>query len=304
MNFILALLPVVAIVSLGQLLARLKLLPPEGWRAVERLCYMVLFPVMIVTVLAGASFETAPWRVAAACLGAQAVLTVLGLTARAFPRVERRSVGSIVQSNARWNTMIALSVAGAMFGAEGVALVAVVAATIIPTANLISVTALSHFGDPPEGARRHPLRELVRNPILIACMIGGALNLSGLAPKGVVLDTLDTLGDSAVAIGLLTAGAGVDLAALRTTGPQTLIWSLVRLCGFPLAAAGFAAVLGVTGVQLAVVVICAATPTASMGYILARQLGGDAPLMANLIAVQTVLAAVSMPILFALLAGG
>ena len=46
------------------------------------------------------------------------------------------------------------------------------------------------------------------------------------------------------------------------------------------------------------VAIAAATPTATNGYILARQLGGDAPLSANLIALQTVLAAATMPTVF------
>ena len=59
---------------------------------------------------------------------------------------------------------------------------------------------------------------------------------------------------------------------------------------------GLARALGVEGVSLAVIAIAAATPTATNGYILARQLGGDAPFMANLIATQTVLAAVTMPL--------
>jgi predicted permease len=37
-------------------------------------------------------------------------------------------------------------------------------------------------------------------------------------------------------------------------------------------------------------------PTASSAYILSRQLGGDAPLMAGIIAFQTLLAAVTMPL--------
>ena len=42
-------------------------------------------------------------------------------------------------------------------------------------------------------------------------------------------------------------------------------------------------------------------PTASSSYILARQLGGDAPLMAGITAVQTVLAVAAIPLVLALL---
>jgi len=39
-----------------------------------------------------------------------------------------------------------------------------------------------------------------------------------------------------------------------------------------------------------------ALPTASSSYILARQLGGDAPLMAGIIAGQTLLAVIALPL--------
>jgi predicted permease len=57
-------------------------------------------------------------------------------------------------------------------------------------------------------------------------------------------------------------------------------------------------VLGLSGIPLTIAVICAATPTATSSYILARELGGDAPLAANLIAVETVLAMLTMPLLY------
>ena len=107
---------------------------------------------------------------------------------------------------------------------------------------------------------------------------------------------LETLAAAALALGLLAAGAGLDLGALKRSGVPTLCWSLVRILGLPALAIGLARALGVEGVSLAVIAIAAATPTATNGYILARQLGGDAPFMANLIATQTVLAAVTMPL--------
>ncbi|MCO7237520.1 AEC family transporter, partial [Cobetia sp. Dlab-2-U] len=82
---------------------------------------------------------------------------------------------------------------------------------------------------------------------------------------------------------------------------RTLIWSLVRLLGLPALAVGFCVLLGVTGVPLVIALICAATPTATSSYILAKELGGDAPLAANLIAVETVLAMITLPGLYLLL---
>lgn len=59
---------------------------------------------------------------------------------------------------------------------------------------------------------------------------------------------------------------------------------------------------GVQGAALSVVALSAAVPTASSSYVLARRLGGDAPLMSVIITTQTVLARVSLPVVL-LLAG-
>jgi malonate transporter and related proteins len=50
---------------------------------------------------------------------------------------------------------------------------------------------------------------------------------------------------------------------------------------------------------LVIVAICSAVPTSPSAYVLARQMGGDAPLLAQIITLQTMLAAATMPIAIA-----
>ncbi|HCJ16071.1 MAG TPA: hypothetical protein DHV57_01490 [Hyphomonas sp.] len=142
---------------------------------------------------------------------------------------------------------------------------------------------------------------LFKNPIVIACIGGLALAGASVTLPRLLDDSLRILGDAALALGLLSAGAGVDLSALKRAGSRTLTWSLVRLLGLPAFAVGFCLLLGVTGTPLVIALICAATPTATSSYILAKELGGDAALSANLIAVETVLAMVTIPTLYLLL---
>jgi len=299
-GFLYALLPVIAIVALGHVLSVRNWIPAESWRAIERLSYVVLFPALIIRTLANTPFETAPWRLAAALILAQLVLGGIGLLARFLPGMTRPAVGTIIQSNVRWNTMIGLSIGSLLYGQEGLALVTIAAAVMIPTANVVSVYALIAHAENPHGPAPKPLLALMRNPIVLACIIGIALAASNIELPRLGNDMLRILGDAALALGLLSAGAGVDLSALRRAGPRTLTWSLVRLLGLPLLAIGFGLALGLSGMALTIAVICAATPTATSSYILARELGGDAPLAANLIAVQTVLAMLTLPLLYLL----
>ncbi|MEL6473389.1 MAG: AEC family transporter [Pseudomonadota bacterium] len=297
-SFINALIPVIAIVAIGQVMALRGIIAPDGWRAIERLSYVLLFPLLIIRALASAPFDEAPWLMAGALIAAQLITGGAGLLGGKLTRLSGPALGSVIQSNLRWNTFVALSIAGSLYGDAGLALVSIAAAAMIPTANILSVGALTRFADTPDGRKPNVLRDLATNPLIIACVVGAALNAANLAPTGVIDRTMGILAQATIALGLLAAGAGVDFGALKRAGARTVGWSLVRLLILPLSALGVALAFGLSGMKLGVLVIAAATPTATNGYILSRQLGGDAPLSANLIALQTVLAAGTMPALF------
>ncbi|MEO9601373.1 AEC family transporter [Parasphingorhabdus sp.] len=297
-SFIYALIPVVLVTILGWLLAHRNFRSVDGWRAIEKLVYFVFFPALIVNVLASASFEIMPWAMVLVLIGSQVALAILGLFAKRADDGPRK--GSIIQSNVRWNTFVGLSIASSLFGEPGLALMAIAVAVLTPTANVISVLALTHFARDSGEQKPHVVMDMVRNPLIIGCVIGIALNLLGMAPTGIAEKTLDILGQATLALGLLVVGAAVDIDAFKRAGHTTLTWSAVRLLGFPLVALAAGLLLNLAPDSLAIVMIAAATPTASSGYILARQLGGDATLSANLIAVQTVFSVLSMPVIYAL----
>ena len=69
-----------------------------------------------------------------------------------------------------------------------------------------------------------------------------------------------------------------------------------KLVVFPAAVLGLGMVLALPFDLLTIAVIYAMSPTAASSYTLARQLGGDAPLMAAIVTLQTLLAIVTIPI--------
>jgi malonate transporter len=300
-GFLTALVPVILLVALGHVLSRRAWIAPEAFRAIERLSFLVLLPALVIRAIAQAEFETAPWRMIAALILAQAALGAIGLAARYWPSIARPAIGTIIQSNVRWNTIVALSIAALLFGDEGLALVSLAAAAMIPMANLVSVYALTAHAERPPGTRPKPLLALIRNPLVIASLLGIALAAGDVTLPAIADETLRLLAQAAIAMGLISAGAGIDLTALGRAGLRTLTWSVIRLAGLPLLTLGAGLILGLQGLPLAIAILCAATPTAPNSYVLARELGGDAPLAANLIAVQTVLAMLTLPLAWALI---
>ena len=300
LNIIAALVPVFLIIVLGASLRRSALFPDGAWAGFENLCYFVLFPALLVKTLATAGIESAELaRFSATVLFA--ILAMSALLLLLYPLLKRRGIGkaaftSLLQGATRWNGFMALSIVGILFGDVGVVYVAIAMAVIIPPLNVINVTVLALFAE----QRSTPLQVLGKvmgNPFIISCLLGAFLNLSGLGLPGPLYQLMDILGGGALGLGLLTVGAGLRLGLILDHRIRVAFGVAIRLLGMPAMMFLGAWLFGVDGLARTVAVMVAAVPTASSSYILARQMGGDAPLMANLITGQVVAATLTLPLM-------
>lgn len=288
-----ALIPIVLILALGKGLSALNVVSQQGWIGLERITYFVLFPALIVGKLAAVDFSALSLGMPVALVGAQLALGAISICLGLLFRQARDRIGVYVQSAVRWNTFIALALAQELMGGEGVALVVIAAAAMIPTANILSVSALLGFSDERIDAAELA-KQIAINPLVIACVIGLSLNLLAIPILPSVSTAMDLLAQATIAAGLLTTGAAIEVKRRSASIINLLSWSLLRLLGLSLLAGLFAVWLGVTSTVLMAILIATAVPTASNGTILARQLGADASLAANLIVVQTVLSALTI----------
>jgi predicted permease len=144
--------------------------------------------------------------------------------------------------------------------------------------------------------------QVARNPLIVACAAGVAAQLVGLTVPETLATGIDLVGKAALPLGLLAVGASLDFGDLRARIMPLVAASTLKLLVMPLLVAGLAAVMGVTGPAMVAALICAAVPGAPSSFILARQLGGDAPLMAGITTVQTVAALITMPLMLWVLA--
>jgi predicted permease len=285
---------------------RRTIVPDEiHWIGTERLVYYVLFPALLIDTLARADLASVPVfgvggalflsvvTMSALCLALQPVLArKFGLGGPAF--------SSVFQAATRWQTFVALAVAGNMFGKEGLALASVAMVAMIPLLNIVNVSVLAHYASSAPTRWSTILGALLRNPFIWSCIIGLAINLLQVPLPSVVLIFIDALGRASLALGLIVVGAGLQLQNLLRPHAPALLSLVLKLAVMPALAVAFGKAFGLTGMSLMVVAICASVPTASNAYVLARQMGGDAPLFAQILTQQTILAAITMPIIIAI----
>ncbi|HAP09320.1 MAG TPA: AEC family transporter, partial [Afipia sp.] len=210
------------------------------------------------------------------------------------------SFTSIFQCSCRWQTYVALAVAGNLYGDIGLTLASVAMVAMIPILNVLSVWVLAHYAAPTRLSWRRILLTIAQNPFIWACALGLAANLIGLKLPTWIDEFIDALGRSSLAIGLLVVGAGLQLKGVLRPDAPALLSCALKLVLMPIFAISLGLAFGLSGTNLAIVACCASVPTASSAYLLARQMGGDAPLVAEILTLQTALAVITMPIAIAL----
>jgi malonate transporter and related proteins len=301
-----SLMPVFLAIVAGYLLRR-TIMPDEAhWIGLERLTYYVLFPALIIETLARADLTSVP----ALGVGGALFLAILAMTALLIgiqPLLERRGISgptftSIYQGATRWNTMVALGVAGSLYGGLGITLTSVAMVAMIPVLNVLSVYVLARHAGQVSPSVSSVVRALLANPLIWSCVIGGTLYLLHPPLPQALYGFAAMLGRASVALGLLLVGSGLDLRALGRPHPATVLTTVLKLAVMPAFAIALGKLFGLSGADLAVVTACAAVPSASNAYVLARQMGGDAPILAQILTVQTIAAVATMPVVIWLVA--
>lgn len=293
-----ALGPVFLLILAGVALNRLNFPGAAFWPGIERLTYYLLFPALLVHRLALAEFSMASLGILAAVIALGLIgVSLLVIVLRRWLAADEASLTSVYQGAVRFNTYIGLASAEALFGPAGLALAAIALGLMIPMVNIGSVLAFSLVN---EASRRVNWKALARglasNPLILACLLGLVLNGMGVGLPGWTSSTLRLLGSAALPLGLLAVGIALNVQAARQDAAFILKASLLKFIVMPALLWSLALVFGLSLAHQHVLVLLGCLPTASSAYILARQLGGNASLMANIITAQSLLAFIAMPI--------
>ncbi len=291
MNSAFLLLPDFLLILLGFLLVRYTSLHKDIWTGAEKLVYYLLFPALLFNSINQTRFDwsgTSTMVLVAASAFFSAML--LGYISQWFFKANHKSWASGFQTSFRFNSYIAFAAAGRLAGEEGVALMALISGCLVPIANAAAVWALAKHSE------THLLKEIGKNPLIIATVLGLGSNLLGLTMPDYIAMSLQRLGAASIALGLLSVGAGLMWIENKKDGALIAYWTVVKLMIAPAIALTVGRLMDLPPAQLTIVVLFGALPTATSAYVLANRMKGDGPLVAACISVMTLLASLTLPI--------
>jgi malonate transporter len=299
-NYAQLLLPDFSLILIGYLLCRFTPLNRSIWQPAESLVYYLLFPVLLFQ-----SIVKSPIDLAATSdfMAAGILASLLGIAlAYSLPywpwlkhRIDRRDHAGSAQIAFRFNSFIGLALAERLAGPQGVQLIAVLIGVCVPIFNIAAVWPMTR------GGQQGFLRALVRNPLIVATVSALAANLLGFQIPEWLSPTVSRISASSLALGLMSAGAGLQLGFLAQG--KTLSVALLSIRHFvqPLIALGIARLFKLGEEQTLILLAFCALPTASTCYVLAARMGYNGPYVAGLVTLSTVLGMLSLPFALALL---
>ncbi|XAH23936.1 AEC family transporter [Xylophilus sp. GW821-FHT01B05] len=296
-TFIAALIPIALLIAVGAVLRRTHLLAEAFWGQAERLSYYVLLPCLFFYGLAVARFDSVPiWDMGCVLFFSTVGVALALFLVRPLVKGSDAAFTSIFQGSIRFNNYVGVSAAAALLGANGVALAALANAVIVPTVNVLCVLVFARYGALGRISARNILKQLMLNPLVVACVLGVLFHLTGLPLPSAVDPVIKSLGQASLPLGLVCVGAALSFSAAGTWIRPLCISSLIKFGFMPVATTVACLAFGLSGPAAIAALIFQALPTASSSYIMARQLGGDAPLMAGITAAQTLVAGFALPL--------
>lgn len=294
MNFAQLLFPDFSLILCGYLICRFTALNRPVWQQVESLVYFFLFPVLLFHSIVKSPLDL---NAASGLIGAGLSLGVCAIAlSYSLPywpilgkRLDRRDHAASAQVAFRFNSFIALALAERLAGPEGLLMISVLIGVCVPAFNIAAVWPMARQ------ANTGFLRELVRNPLIIATASGLAANLLGFRIPEWLDPSLSRIGAASLALGLMAAGAGMQLGTLRQGKLLGMGLLMIRHLVLPLIAVGMARLFQLDALQTTVLLAFSALPTASTCYVLAARMGYNGPYVAGLVTLSTLSGMWSLP---------
>jgi hypothetical protein len=303
-----SLLPVLLIIITGLGLRKCRIVTEENWLGIELLTYWLLFPVLVVVSLIQMDLSKINLGslTKGYLLAVIAQLIIVWLLKKPLHRhlsVSDRSFSSIFQTATRWNAFIALAIAFNFAGNEGLAIVSLIMALTLPILNFVNVVVLTICCSETKPTLATTVINTLKVPLIWGALLGLSLNIAEITVYKPLMVSLDIIGRAGLGIGLLTVGAGLHTHAILNARMTMMISIVAKLIVFPLLVFASCMLFDVGGLTLQMAMLSASVSTAMNGYILARQMGGDADLYAATASLQVVISMVSIPLVLWLVSG-
>jgi len=300
MNIITTIIPIFAVIILGWFARRKGFIPDEFLEPANRLVFYLAIPAMIFREISRASLKT-QFDIKVLFITLFSVICVFAISwgAGLVHRTRRGQLGTYIQTACHGNLgYIGLAVAYYYLGTEGLVRASIIAGFVMILQNLLSVIALQFNSDriSATGNKLTMVWKILGNPVIVSAMAGIIFSLAEIPIPLVIDRSLNILSELALPLALLIIGASLTFELMRLRISSLLSSSTIKLILLPGLGLGLYRLFGLPSHDYLPGLILLASPTATISYVMAKEMKGDTDFAVAAISISTLLSAVTFTV--------
>lgn len=293
--------PLILLTVIGFFIKKINLLSDAFYPAAEKFVFRVALPCSLFLSVSkadpGSSFSVS--LITFCVIGTIVSALVIGAVTVIFIK-NNAERGAFIQGGYRSNfALLGSALADRLFPLSGLAAASALMPFSIPLFNVIAVAIFSIFGPSEKkqsitGIIKKTLIGIVTNPLIIGIALAVPFMISGAELPGIATGTLQYVANIASPLALICIGASIGAGFERAKLGKAFLSALIKTAILPAAAVTVGILLGFRNVELGMILILFGSPTAVSSYIMAKNMGSDAALAAQILLISTVMCAFTM----------
>lgn len=298
MDIAATIIPIFVLIIIGWAAKEKGFMPSEFLGPANRLVYYLAIPALVFRSISKTSLHAQfnPYVLAGTLFAILSVFFIAWGAGMIF-RISRARLGTFIQSSLHGNLgYIAFAVAYYFLGNEGLVRASIIAGFAMILQNFLAVIALQVYSDssPSSGNIFKIIMAILGNPIIISAIAGILFSIIPIPIPLVIDRSLDILSSLALPLALLVIGASLSFELMRSRFASIFSVGILKLLLLP--ALGFALfrIFNLTPQDYLPGLIILASPTATVTFVMAKEMNGDADFAVAAISTSTVLSAVTL----------
>lgn len=285
--------PGLLMLLLGVFLKRANFIDENFNNTTTKLVFNITLPCLIFFSMSDNRDDITPYLPLAYYGAFSTIVTYLLLEfAAPFLIKERRERGIFVQGGFRSNAAImGIAYCSIAYGRQGVFLGSIYIISTVILFNILSIITLTRSltdGGPKGLNVKTVLINIIKNPLIISILAGVSFAFLNIPIPEPLERTGHFLSALTLPLAMICAGASMNFRMMFSSSNTATLSTLARSIFVPGIITLGAYLFGFAGMELGVIFLLSATPTAAAGYIMVKAMGGNGTLAANIIAMTTV----------------
>lgn len=289
--------PVFLLVALGYFVKRINVINENFVEVTSKFVYSVSLPALIFINIARIDLSEAIEFDQIIYVYAATLISFFLIWIFSIPFIkDGKNLSVFVQGAYRSNfAIVGLAIISKLFGAYALGKAAIVLAFILPLYNILAVIILTV---PLRKERKLDMKstayEILFNPLIIAVIVGLPFSYYKIELPYFINLTIGFLSELALPLALIGIGGSLNIQNIKKASGLAFTSSVLKITVVPLLLTLGAYHFGFRGLDLGIMFILFASPTAIVSFIMAEAMGANGKLAGNIVLISTVASVITI----------